>query len=150
MSITIKRDVHRYGKDILNFDKYKLLDDYIQHGNISCRKHSLRVANVSLKLSRFFRLNCNEASLVRGALLHDYFLYDWHEKAKWHNWHGFRHPGIAANNAIRDFSISELEQDIIRKHMWPLTLIPPKRKEAWVVTIADKYCSAIETIEGVI
>lgn len=150
MSFSIKRDVHNYGKDILNDETYKKLDNYIQHGSITCKKHSLRVANISLRLSRAFKLNCDEASLVRGALLHDYFLYDWHIKAKWHDWHGFRHPGIALRNAMRDFPVSELEQDIIKKHMWPLTIVPPKRKESWIVSIADKYCSAVETIRGVI
>lgn len=150
MSFGIKRDVQNYGRDILNFETYKQLDKFMQHGCITCKKHSLRVANISLKLNRALKLNCNEESLVRGALLHDYFLYDWHVKAKWHDWHGFRHPKIALDNAIRDFSVSELEQDIIKKHMWPLTIIPPVCREAWVVSVADKYCSTIETIMGVI
>ena len=40
-------------------------------------------------------------------------------------------------------------QDIIKKHMWPLTVIPPSYKESWVVTVADKYVSARETLRGV-
>ncbi len=148
MSLKIKRDVHEYGKEILKCEKYQALDTFIQHGNISCKKHSIRVAHISLSINRFLKLNCNEKSLVRGALLHDYFLYDWHIKEKWHNWHGFRHPKIAMKNAIRDFAVTELEQDIIKKHMWPLTIIPPRRRESWIVSIADKYCSTMETIKG--
>ena len=28
----------------------------------------------------------------------------------------------------------------------PLTVIPPKCREAWIVTLADKWCSTLETI----
>ena len=30
--------------------------------------------------------------------------------------------------------------------MWPLTVIPPMCREAWIVTTADKYCSLLETL----
>ena len=29
--------------------------------------------------------------------------------------------------------------------MWPLTLIPPKYPEGYVVTMMDKYCAMIES-----
>ncbi len=38
------------------------------------------------------------------------------------------------------------ERDIIKKHMWPLTVVPPMCREAWIVTTADKYCSLMETL----
>ncbi len=49
-------------------------------------------------------------------------------------------------NAIRDYELTELEKDIIKKHMWPLTVVPPGCREAWIVTMADKWCSLLETI----
>lgn len=30
--------------------------------------------------------------------------------------------------------------------MWPLTVVPPLCREAWVVSMADKYCSLLETL----
>ena len=30
--------------------------------------------------------------------------------------------------------------------MWPLTVVPPMCREAWIVTTADKWCSLLETI----
>ena len=30
--------------------------------------------------------------------------------------------------------------------MWPLTIVPPMCKEAWIVSVADKYCSTMETL----
>ncbi|MCB6602946.1 phosphohydrolase, partial [Erysipelatoclostridium ramosum] len=47
---------------------------------------------------------------------------------------------------LRDFQISEREQEIIRKHMWPLTVIPPTCKEAWVVNAVDTASSIVEVL----
>lgn len=61
--------------------------------------------------------------------------------------HGFSHPRTALKNAGREYRLSPREQDIIKKHMWPLTIVPPLCREAWIVTAADKYCSFLETVE---
>ena len=37
-------------------------------------------------------------------------------------------------------------REIIRKHMWPLTIIPPTCREAWIVNSADTFISLMETI----
>ena len=78
---------------------------YIQHGSTSVYEHSVKVAYTSLYFARRFRLNIDEKSLIRGALLHDYFLYDWHEKDKSHRLHGFYHPSTALRNAKEDFAL---------------------------------------------
>ena len=36
--------------------------------------------------------------------------------------------------------MSDLERDIIIKHMWGATIAPPKYKESYIVTFVDKYC----------
>jgi len=118
-----------------------------QHGNVSVFAHSVAVAHYSVKLARALKLECDKRSLIRGAMLHDFFLYDWH---KMHNagdgLHGFAHPTTASKNAVRHFRLNKRELDIIRKHMWPLTLTKmPKYIESWLVCAADKYCSLMET-----
>jgi uncharacterized protein len=45
---------------------------------------------------------------------------------------------------MKHFKITEKEKDIIVKHMWPLTLIPPRYRESFVVTFVDKYLSSAE------
>jgi uncharacterized protein len=35
---------------------------------------------------------------------------------------------------------------MIRRHMWPLTVIPPKYKEAWALTLVDKVLATRETL----
>ena len=137
-----------YGSDILNSKNMEKQKEYIQHGNISVYEHSLRVAYLSIKIVSKFHLRVNMRSLIRGALLHDYFLYDWHDKEHINPFrlHGFFHPGIALKNARAEYELTEREQEIIRKHMWPLTVVPPMCREAWIVTAADKWVSLMETL----
>lgn len=146
----LRRELRGHAGDILQSGNFKSTNKFIQHGSVSVHSHSIRVAECSLKLKKFlekFGIHCQERDLVRGALLHDYFLYDWHDKYSHEKLHGFHHPEVALKNASRDYDLTLREQDIIRKHMWPLTLFQiPKCREAWVVTTADKYCSLKETL----
>ena len=64
----------------------------MQHGTTSIYRHSLNVAYTSLWMMERWQIRLEPKSLVRGALLHDYFLYDWHQKDSAHRLHGFRHP----------------------------------------------------------
>ena len=130
--------------DIIYTEKFKKIDEYKQHGNTSCFWHSIAVAYYSFKIFEFLNINYNLKSLIKGALLHDYFLYDWHNYDKTHRWHGFKHPKIALKNAINDFEINFIEKDIIEKHMFPLTISPPRYKESVMVCIVDKMCSIYE------
>lgn len=137
-----------YANDILESKNFKSTKDYIQHGNMSVQEHCINVAKTSLYLKHKFGIPCNTNDLVRGALLHDYFLYDWHKSdtVNSHRLHGFFHPARALNNAKKEYHLTARQADIIIKHMWPLTIVPPMCREAWIVTIADKYCSTMETL----
>jgi uncharacterized protein len=119
------------------------MDGYIQHGDTSCLKHTIAVAYYSIMLAELMGINYKKRDLIRGALLHDYFLYDWHKANK--RLHGFTHPGAALFNADRDFELSTTEREIIKKHMFPLTLSPPTCRESWIVCMVDKACSLYET-----
>ena len=118
---------------------------FIQHGSTTVYSHCRNVAFVSLKIARMLRMRIDSKSLVRGALLHDYFLYDWHDRKSRHSWHGFTHPTVALKNAMATFNLNTTEQDIIKHHMFPLTPCPPKTKEGWLVSLADKICGLYET-----
>ncbi len=121
--------------------------EFIQHGTTTVFAHCRNVAFVSLKIARVFHIKVDSKSLVRGALLHDYFLYDWHDKKARPSLHGFKHPYIALKNAKEDYELNPTEIDIISRHMFPLTVLPPKTKEGWIVSIADKLCSLYETFK---
>ncbi len=142
----MKKDVVRYGNGILKSPGMRRERKYIQHSNISCYTHSVNVAALSIAISRFFGFKVDERSMVRGALLHDYFLYDWHLKRPPQGLHGFVHAKIALRNAERDFSLNDIERNIISKHMFPLNIKPPKYKESFIVCLADKLCALKETL----
>ncbi len=131
--------------ELSDYPSVQNMKKYVQHGTVSTYVHCLRVARKSLILARRFNISVNERELLRGAMLHDYFLYDWHTKGD--HLHGYHHPHIAAHNAARDFDLSPREIDIIKSHMWPLTLFHvPRSKEAFIVCLADKLCSTDETV----
>ena len=77
--------IHKYGQDILDSDIFREELNYIQHGDITTYQHSLAVTYVSVYLALKYRAKVDMKSLVRGALLHDFFLYDWHEKNRFHS-----------------------------------------------------------------
>ena len=121
--------------------------DIRQHGKTSVYEHSLQVAQMSLHLARYMGMKVDRRKLIRGALLHDYFLYDWHDPGNGHPLHGFSHPQTAWENASTDYDPTDLEKAIITHHMFPLTLRPPHSQEAWIVCLADKICAFLETVQ---
>ncbi len=144
----IQRQIRAEAPDILGSSNFRQMKGYIQHGNVSVSAHVMNVARYSITFSEKLHIPCHKRELIRGALLHDYFLYDWHipDKENPHRLHGFYHPGVALRNACREYELTEREKNIIRRHMWPLTIVPPRCREAWIVTTADKWCSFMETL----
>ena len=125
----------------------ELMKHYIQHGQISTYEHVLSVTRLSFYLNRRFHLGASDSELVRGAFLHDFYLYDWHDSHSHERLHGFHHPAVALKNALKRYKLSPVEQNIIRSHMWPLTLFSvPRCRAAFIVCITDKICSTYETI----
>ena len=144
----LRRQIRESGADILESIHFQMTREHIQHGTVTVHDHCINVAKHSLMLADKLKIRVKRRDMIRGALLHDYFLYDWHDKDHINPFklHGFFHPGRALKNATRDFELTEREKDIIRKHMWPMTVIPPMCREAWIVTVADKWVSLKETL----
>jgi uncharacterized protein len=135
-----------YAHELLGHEQVHEMKQYIQHGNTSTFTHCVVVAYYSYLISLRLPLRLDTKSIVRGALLHDFYLYDWHIPDKSHRLHGFVHPDFALTNAKKHFILNPIEEDIIAKHMWPLTLRrPPLYKESFLVSIVDKFCSLAET-----
>jgi uncharacterized protein len=129
--------VLKYGREVLLHTRYLDQKTFIQHAEISVYDHCLSVCCLAVHFAYRHHWKVDYEALVRGALLHDYFLYDWHKPHKGYGLHGYTHPYTACRNAERDFQITKKERNIIRCHMFPLTFIPPRYKESWIVNIAD-------------
>ena len=139
--------INKYANDILNNEKYNTQKEFMQHGKTSVLEHEMNVTLYSLKIADRFKIKIDEKSLIRGSLLHDYFLYDWHVSDKNHRLHGFIHAKRALLNASRDFELNDIEKNMIYTHMFPMNLRIPKYKESIILTIADKIVATKETIK---
>ena len=118
------------------------LDGFGQHLNTSRRQHSLNVAYYSYGIAKKLKLNINDA--VRGAMLHDLYLYDWHSAQPVQGRHVDVHPNQALKNACQITQVSDIMADCIVNHMWPMGEGRPQSKEAWVVQASDKLCTFLE------
>ncbi len=136
----LMKDFESIAMEIINTDKYQSLKGENHHG-LSRYDHSMRVARNTYKISK--KLKMDYISATRGALLHDYFTDEDYRNTK-----GFKkysmHPVIALNNAIREFELNPLEENIIVSHMYPMGKNKPKYKESWLVTSVDKSVAMYE------
>lgn len=92
----ILKEIKDVLKELDEQGRMKYTQKYIQHSDISVYKHCISVAYTSVELADRLAWNVNRRELIRGALLHDYFLYDWHEKNAGHRFHGFIHARQSA------------------------------------------------------
>lgn len=135
-------------KDIISNPNVRALRDKVQHKSHSRFYHCLRVSYHTYSICK--KRNLDYVSAARGALLHDFYYYDWRNKnvEGQKRFHAFRHPKIALRNANDLFDLNDIEKDIIVKHMWPLTVKLPKYKETYIVTAVDKYCATKELLKN--
>ena len=133
-------------KDILRNSEFQRRKDF-KHHNDSVYDHSIQVSIVTYKiachLSRHIPISVEDATI--GALLHDFYLTPWRDNKDkgLRNMHGFSHANIAYVNASNIFPkyMNNKTKDIIKKHMFPLNIVPPRYIESWIVTFADKVVS---------
>jgi len=129
-------------KDLYHNDLIKTMKNIEHHKGVSCFEHCVKVSYISYKIAKKYKLDY--VSAARGGFLHDFYLYDWHEKGSHKGLHGFNHSKIALKNAQAIADLNKREIDIITKHMWPLNPMFPRYKESWVVTLVDKMTALKE------
>lgn len=136
--------------DIYFSQEVQSLAQYEQHLDIDRLQHITGVAFLTYKISK--KLGLDYKAAARAATMHDLVYYDWRNgvTGKWHKNHGYKHPKYACYNAEELCGkISDVEYNAILRHMWPLTLIPPKYKEGLVLTFSDKYCATREVLYSI-
>lgn len=134
-------------KDLFEDSNVQKLDEFYQHLNTSRLQHSINVAYYSFLACK--KLGLDYRSAARAGILHDLFLYDWRKEKQPEGAHAFAHPKVALRNARNVTSLNKIEEDAILKHMWPVTIVPPKYLESYIVSFADKYCASAEVLDSI-
>lgn len=117
----------------------------IKHHDSNRLEHSLKVSYYSYKLAKKLRLDYVQTA--RGGLLHDFFLertvdYDkFKDKFKLYT---FKHPKDAVALSKQYFTVTEMEEDMIRCHMFPFDIHVPRYAESWIVNLVDTGVSVFE------
>lgn len=142
MSETEQVIFRQHVQELLLEEKVWQLDKYIQHGHTTRLEHSIAVTYFSYWLHCRLKLAGDARSLIRGAMLHDFFLYDLRDERP--AFHGKTHPYYSCKNASECFMLNEEERDIILNHMFPLTTSLPVYKSSLVVSLVDKLCASAE------
>lgn len=129
-------------KIIMHEEYGKLLN--LKHHNTTRLTHSLNVTICSYNFAKKLKLNIDYKSLIRGCLLHDFFLYQQKCCPKDKN-HLIYHPIEAIHNSKKYFEINKIEEEVISKHMFPFCSFP-KYTETWIIIICDKHCAIMEKL----
>lgn len=131
-------------KDIIDHPAVLRMKDFYQHCDTDCYEHCLNVAYNNFCICKYLGLDARSAA--RGGMLHDLFLYDWrhHSKKTGDRLHAITHPITAYRNAVKYFNLNKIEKEVITKHMWPVSVIPPRYPETYIICLTDKYCGSME------
>jgi uncharacterized protein len=137
---------NEYAEGILDHELFLKGKFVFSHGAISVYTHSIEVAETAFSMIEKSR-SVDKKCIVRAALLHDFFLYEWHIWGMRYVLHGWVHSSIAAEKAREVFGISDKEYSCIKTHMWPWTLFhPPLCREGWIICMADKIVAIKEIV----
>lgn len=136
-------------QDLIENPAVQEMKNFNQHCNTSCYEHCLDVSYHSFLLCK--KLGLDYRAAARGGMLHDLFLYNWRKEYRdieLSGLHAFVHPKIALKNSLKEFFLTKKEQDIIVKHMWPVTFFHfPRYIESFIITFVDKYSATKEIYE---
>lgn len=151
MHYKANRDREKFWETFISLRENPIIQElkrYPNHNISNLFDHSSRVALCAYDMSRRLHISVDGTSLAKGAMLHDFYLYQARgNKEIGTRAHWFGHPVTALRNAEKEFQLTELEKNIITSHMWPLTFLHfPRSREALLVSLADKICACGELV----
>lgn len=132
-------------EDLVENDAVQTLRLYRHHLRTTRFQHSLNVSYYNYLICK--RLGLDATAAARAGMLHDLYFYNRKDyiRQDGEQFHNARHPRQAWEAASQLFSLNAREQDIILKHMWPVTPTAlPRYRETVVIVLVDKYCAVLE------
>lgn len=149
-------------KDVLLNDEFQKRKYFMHHHNLTVWDHSILVSFKAFKIAK--RLGADKRICAIAGLLHDFYTQAWLyseelaqiDEGKYlkeigirkplFKMHGFTHGRNAVENYVKFFPELENKKitDSIKKHMFPMTIVPPKYIEGYILTSVDKLNSIRE------
>lgn len=126
---------------IINSKEFQKRKTFRHHGDHTVYDHSIKVSRRAYNIAK--SLNCDYESAAIAGLLHDLYSTPWQddkEKKPFFKMHAFTHAIDALMNARKYYPeyLNEKIENAIVRHMFPLTITPPKYFIGFIITIADK------------
>ena len=120
------------------------------HKETNVAAHSEETAMYGKRICGWLKkhnIKVNEEDVVQACLLHDIGMTDddVSESSSWKK--AYKHPERGEEIARNEYHANDVQCNAIKRHMWPICIIPPKTIEGWVVIAADKACSIHEVAE---
>ena len=134
------KEYKKITKHIFKDKHFMTLKDIPHHG-IKRLTHVVRVSYFSYIIAKKLKLDYKTAATA--GLLHDFYFEVDPSKFIENMKFQYQHTIIAADNAKKYFNASEKEINIIKTHMFPITL-PSKYLEGWIVSLVDKGVATYE------
>lgn len=132
-------------EELLSDPKIQSMGELTHHVTSTTLSHSIHVTRAACRLAEKLHLRVHTRDLVRGCMLHDFYLYEFSKTDLSTYRHFTGHPAEALKNAKERYELSEIEKNMIYSHMWPLNITHvPKYKESALIVVADKYCALKE------
>ena len=148
-----KNDIEHYGGEILQSQELHRAYSQTHHTWSTVGEHTLRVAAASLAICyalKKLHIKTDIPAVVTGSLCHDLGILG--RGGKFHSSKecSRQHPVDSVEVASRlTGELSEKEEAIITRHMWPVGKAkPPNSLEAAIVSAADKVAAVEDFVEG--
>lgn len=150
MPLQMRRLLYLYGKDILGSDQFHQAFGQTHHKCMTVADHSLGVCVICLYICLILKkihISVHVRDLTVAALCHDLGIMGRYEKYRNNIECCGRHP-VDSLDCIRDLigegEYNDIIENSVRRHMWPLTPIPPRYREGVILTTADKVSAVME------
>lgn len=140
--------LYSYGGRILTSPEFQSAFQQTHHNVTTVGDHSLNVAVAALCICAFLarlHIHTRTRDVTEAALCHDLGILGRHEKFANNRQCCHQHPLDSVEVARRlDPDMDDRTLEMIRTHMWPMTLKPPTSREGVIISLADKYCAIRE------
>lgn len=144
--IALRHEIFKLGDDIIPSEKFQKARHVPHHIHYTVAAHSVEVAIYALLITRWLKRHhaakrFSEKDIVRAALLHDIGMTNdaVHDSPSYRK--AFSHPKEGHRIARDIFHLNEIQLNAIRRHMWPIGIVPPSHIMGWILVAADNMSS---------